>query len=112
MANSYKTLGQVDLTSTGMTDVYTAPVSTEAIVSTIVLANRTASATTYRIAVRTEGDSLSNKHYIAYDVALAASNSTTLTLGIALAATDVVSVSAADANAVSVNIFGTEITSA
>lgn len=110
MANIIKTLGQVDLTSTGMTDVYIVPVSTEAVVSTIVLANRTTSATTYRIAIRTSGDSLSNKHYIAYDVSLPASNSTTLTIGITLEATDVISVSAANANAVSVNIFGTEIT--
>lgn len=112
MAQTYKTLGQVDLTTTNLTDVYEVPAATQSVISTIVLANRTGSATTYSIAVRTEGDAISNKHYIAYGVALAANNSTTLTLGITVEATDIISVSAANANAVSVNIFGAEITSA
>lgn len=112
MAEAYKTLGQLDLTTTSLTDLYTVPVDTEAVISTIIIANRTTSATTYSIAIRTNGDAISNKHYAAFDVALGANDSTTLTLGITLATTDVVSVSAADANAVSVNMFGTEITSA
>ena len=112
MAEAYKTLGQLDLTTTALTDLYTVPSSTSAVVSTIVLANRTGSSTTYRIAIRTDGDAISNKHYIAYDVPLGANDSTTLTLGVTLATTDIVSISAGDANAVSVNMFGTEITSA
>lgn len=110
MAQAYKTLGQVDLTTTSLTDIYTVPAATESIISTIVIANRTASATTYSIAVRTTGDAISNKHWIAFGVPIGANNSTTLTLGITVQATDVISVSAADANAVSVNIFGAEIT--
>ncbi|MCH9736249.1 MAG: hypothetical protein K0U78_17130, partial [Actinomycetia bacterium] len=96
----------MDLTTTSLTDVYTVPAATESVVSTIVIANRSATATTYSIAVRTEGDAISNKHYIASGVALGANNSTTLTLGITVEATDVISVSAGDANAVSVNLFG------
>jgi hypothetical protein len=110
MAQAYKTLGQVDLTTTSLTDVYTVPAATESIISTVVIANRSATATTYSIAVRTEGDAISNKHYIASGVALPANNSTTLTIGITMVATDVLSVSAGDANAVSVNVFGAEIT--
>jgi hypothetical protein len=45
-----------------------------------------------------------------YDVPLAANDSTTLTLGITLDAADVLDVAAGDANAISVNVFGTEIT--
>lgn len=112
MPQAYKTLGQLDLTTTNLTDAYTVPALTEAVVSTIIIANRSASATTYSIAIRTEGDAISNKHYIASGVALPANNSTTLTVGITLAATDVISVSASTANAVSVNVFGTEITPA
>lgn len=110
MANAYNTLGQLDLTTTVLTDLYTVPAATSTVVSTIIVANRTASAVTYRIAIRTDGDAISNKHYIAYDISLGANDSVTLTLGITLAATDVVSVSAGTANALSVNIFGTEIT--
>lgn len=110
MANAYKVLGQADLTTTNLTACYTVPSSTETVISTVVLANRTASATTFRIAVRPDGASISNSHYLAYDVPLAANDSTTLTLGITLNAADVLDVAAGDANAISVNIFGTEIT--
>ena len=111
MANSYGILGQSDLTTTNLTAVYTVPSATEAVLSTVVLANRTASATTFKIAIRPDGASISNSHYLAFDVPLAANDSTTLTLGITLDAADVFEVAAGDANAVSVNVFGTEITS-
>jgi hypothetical protein len=78
------------------------------VVSTIVVANRAASPATYRIAVRPAAATLANEHYVAYDVTVGASDSTTLTLGITLAATDVVTVYASTAN-LSFNVFGSEI---
>lgn len=110
MATSYKILGQQDLTTTNLTDCYTVPSSTETVISTIILANRTGSATSFRIALRPNGNTVDNSMYIAYDVPLVANDSTTLTLGITLDAADVVSVQSGDANAISVNISGTEIT--
>jgi len=110
VANAYKVLGQQDLTTTNLTAVYTVPSSTETVISTVVLANRDSSATTFRIAVRPDGASISNSHYLAYDVPLAANDSTTLTLGITLDAGDVFDVAAGDADFISVNVFGTEIT--
>lgn len=110
MATSYKSLGQLDLTTTSLTDLYTVPSGTETVVSTVIVANRTASADTFRLAVRVDGDAISNKHYIAYDVPVAANDSTTLTLGITMEATDVMSVKAATANALSINVFGAEVT--
>ena len=82
----------------------------EVIISTIVIANRNAAADSFRIAVRVDGDAISNKHYIAYDVPVAANDSTTLTLGISMAATDVLSVQATTADRLSINVFGAEIT--
>jgi hypothetical protein len=108
MANAYKVLGQNDLAATTLTDVYTVPASTETVISTIVIANRTASAESFRIAIRTGGDAVEDKHYIAYDVPIAANDSTTLTLGVTLEATDVLSVYASAVD-LSVNVFGTEI---
>jgi hypothetical protein len=108
MANAYKVLGQNDLPATTMTDVYTVPASTETVISTIILANRTASAETFRIAIRPNGASLSDEQYIAYDVPIAANDSTTLTLGITLDAADVLSVYASAVD-ISVNVFGAEI---
>jgi hypothetical protein len=110
MATSYKTLGQVDLTTTSLTDLVTVGAGKEVIISTIVIANRTASADSFRIAIRTGGDAISNKHYVAYDVPVAANDSTTLTLGISMVATDVLSVKATTADVLSINVFGAEIT--
>jgi hypothetical protein len=110
MATSYKTLGQVDLTTTSLTDLVTVGAGKEVIISTIVIANRTATADSFRIAIRTDGDAISNKHYVAYDVPVAANDSTTLTLGISMVATDVLSVKATTADVLSINVFGAEIT--
>jgi hypothetical protein len=108
MANAYKVLGQNDLAATTLTDVYTVPSATETVISTIIIANRTASAETFRIAIRPNGATVTDAHYIAYGVPIASNDSTTLTLGITLDATDVLSVWASAVD-LSVNVFGTEI---
>jgi hypothetical protein len=72
------------------------------------VANRSATARTYRIAIRPAGATLANQHYIAYDVTVGASDTTPLTLGITLTATDVITVYASTAD-LSFGIFGSEI---
>ena len=109
MPTTYKVLGQLAPSATTNTTLYTVPASTSAVISTIVVANRVATAANYRIAIRPSGATLANQHYIAYDVAVAAADSTTLTLGITLAATDVITVYASTAN-LSFSVFGSEIT--
>ena len=110
MTTNYGSLAQVDLTTTTLTDIYTVGSGKETVISTIIIANRTSSADSFRIAVRVDGDAISNKHYIAYDVPVAANDSTTLTLGITMAATDVLSVKTETADRLSINVFGAEIT--
>jgi glucose-6-phosphate dehydrogenase assembly protein OpcA len=105
----YKVLGQSAPSATTDTNLYTVPAATSAVVSTIVVANRVASTATYRIAIRPAGATLANQHYLAYDVTVGAGDSTTLTLGITLAATDVITIYASTAN-LSFNVFGSEIT--
>lgn len=109
MATSYKVLGQSAPSATTNTDVYTVPSATEAIISTIVVCNRDASSATYRIAIRPNGAAVANQHYIAYNVTVGASDSTTITLGITLDASDVVTVYGSTAN-LSFSVFGSEIT--
>ena len=108
MATSYKTLGQLDLTSSTLTTLYTCPSATDTVISTVVIANRASSADTFRLALRTEGDAISDKHYLAYDVPVAANDSTTLTLGITMDAADVLTAYCSSAD-MSINVFGTEI---
>lgn len=109
MATAYKVLGQSAPSATTDTTLYTVPSATEAVVSTVVVCNRSASARTYRIAIRPAGASIANQHYLAYDVAIAANDSTALTLGITLAATDVITVRASTAD-LSFTAFGSELT--
>jgi hypothetical protein len=97
--------GKLGLASTTL---YTVPASTSAIISTITISNRSATARTYRIAIRPAGATLTNQHYIAYDVNVLSNDTTALTLGVTLAATDVVSVYAST-NDLSFGIFGAEI---
>jgi hypothetical protein len=108
MATTYKVLGQSAPAATTSADVYTVPSATEAIISTIVVANRGSSAGTYRLSVRPNGASIANQHYIAYDVPLGANDSVALTIGITIDATDVISVYASTAD-FSFNVFGSEI---
>lgn len=108
MATTYKVLAQSAPAATTNSDIYTAPATYSAVVSTVVVANRAASPATYRIAVRPAGATLANQHYIAFDVTVGASDSTTLTLGLTLATTDVITVFASTAN-LSFNVFGSEI---
>lgn len=108
MAYTYKVLAQSAPSATTNTDVYTVGAGKQAIVSTITIANRSASSRTYRIAIRPSGATLANQHYLAYDVVLAANDTTALTLGITLTATDVVTVYASAAD-LSFGIFGSEI---
>lgn len=108
MATTYKVLAQSAPSATTATPIYTVPSATMAVISTIVVANRSASNAQYRIAVRPDGATLANQHYLAYDVTVGASDSTTITLGITMDAADVLEIYASSAD-LSFNVFGSEI---
>lgn len=107
-AEVLKVLGQVNPAATTATTLYTVPASTSTVVSTITVANQAASAATFRISIRPASASQTAAMYIAYDVTVNANDSVVLTLGLTLAATDVVTVYASSAN-ISFNIFGSEL---
>lgn len=102
-----KVLGQVNPSATTLTTLYTVPSAKEAVVSSISVANLTATAATFRLAVRPAGAAIANQHYIGYDITVGASDSTIITVGLTLAATDVLSVYASTAN-VAFQAFGDE----
>lgn len=108
MATTYKVLGQSNPSATTATTLYTVPSLTQTIASTIMVANLSSTAATYRIAIRVAGATLTNAQYIAYDVALSGNDSTAITLGLTLGAADVVTVYASTAN-VAFSLFGSEI---
>ena len=109
MPTIYKVLGQSAPAATTNTNLYTVPSLTNAVISSIVVASRVGTAAAFRIAIRPGGAAIADQHYIAYDVTVGAGDSTTLTLGITLAATDIITVYASNSS-LSFNVFGSEIT--
>jgi hypothetical protein len=109
MPAAYRVLGQSNPSANTDTTLYTVPSATQAVVSTLSIANISATSTTFRVAVRPAGATLANSHYIAFDAPLLGNDSIHLSLGVSLAATDVVTVRAGTAN-VAFSLFGSEIT--
>jgi hypothetical protein len=105
---TYKTLGQAAPAATTSTDLYTVPASTSAIVSTIVISNRSSAQAAFRLSQSLTGAALTDKDYLAYDTPIPANGFVTLTLGITMATTDKLRVYASTAD-LSFNAFGTEL---
>lgn len=109
MAVSYKVLGQSKPTAATATTLYTVPTGSGnyAVVSSLVVNNVTADASDIRIAIRPAGETLADKHYIVYGNGISAYQSQVFTIGITLAATDVVTVYDANGKC-AFNLFGSE----
>jgi hypothetical protein len=108
MATNYKVLGQSAPAATTDTTLYTVPSATETVISTIFVCNRGAVEATYRIAVRPNGATLANEHYIVFDAPVAAEETIAITTGITIDAADVVTIRASTAD-LSFNAFGSEV---
>jgi hypothetical protein len=109
MAIIYKVLGQSNPSANTNTTLYTVPAATSAVCSTLVICNQAASAAIFRVAIRPAGATLSTEHYTSYDTNLNANDSITITIGMTLATTDVITVRA-NTTTVSFSLFGSEIT--
>lgn len=110
MADTFKTLAQVALSATTLTDVYTVPGATSAQVYATIC-NRGATSATFRVSIALAGAANDNKQYLFYDEPLNP-NSTYLIPHrglITLSTTDVLRFYASTAN-ISVNVLGLEIT--
>jgi glucose-6-phosphate dehydrogenase assembly protein OpcA len=108
MATAYKVLGQSYPTAATATTLYTVPSATSTVVSTIAICNQGSAADTIRIAIRVAGSALSSEEYIAYDEVISANSMMTITAGITLAATDVITIYSTSGTC-SFNAFGSEI---
>lgn len=106
MATTYKVLAQSIPSSFILTDAYTAAAS--AIISSILCCNQSNVVTVIRIAVAVAGAADITKQYLYYDVPVPANDTLALTLGLTLAATDVIRVYSGN-GLVSFNISGTEL---
>lgn len=108
MATAYKVLGQVAPAATTATTIYTVPSATEAVVSSVTVCNRSASGGTFRLAVRPDGATLANQHYLVYDAAIDPNDTIVLIIGITMDQTDVLEAYASSAD-MTFNAYGSEI---
>ena len=108
MATIYKVLGQQAPAATTETALYTVPGATDAVVSSIIICNRSGVADTFRISVSVGGAATANKDYIYYDLILAGTDTFIATVGITLDATDVVRCYSTNGTC-SFSLYGSEI---
>ena len=105
----YKVLGQSNPSATTNTTLYTVPAGNTAVISSIAICNQAAANATFRLAVRPAGATIAAQHYIAYDTVITGNDLLTISIGISLAATDVITCYASTST-VSFSVFGSEIT--
>lgn len=109
MAQAYKVLGQSNPAATTLTALYTVPAVTSAVVSSIIIANRSAVSTTFRISIAPAGAADNNSQYIAFDAPIVGNSVVDFTSGFTLATTDVIRVFATLAT-LTFSAYGVEIT--
>jgi hypothetical protein len=111
MARTLRPLGQSAPGAAVLTDIYTVGAGTTSIVSSVIIADRGGTATTFRLGVAPGGEADDPKHYLAYDSAIDANDSVDYTIGATLQAGDVIRGRGA-VETLSFNVFGEEIGSA
>jgi hypothetical protein len=109
MAFGYKILGQAAPANTSNANLYTVPASTEVIISSLAITNVTATDATYRIYVRAAGATAADSNALVKGATAAKNTTTTIGIGISLAATDIITVQSGTANAITFHAFGTEV---
>ncbi len=109
---SKKILGQASPAATTVATLYTVAASKEAVVSTISVANTTATAATFRLILQPSADvsaTILTKQYLAYDITVGASDSTVITVGLTMATGDAIKVYGSTAT-LAFQAFGDEAT--
>jgi hypothetical protein len=109
MATTLKVLGQSKPGAATLTDTYTVPGATQAVCSSIIATNQSATPTAIRVSVAVAGAADTAKQYIAYDVPIGANETVTIVVGVSLGAADVIRCYCTLAT-VSFNVFGQETT--
>jgi hypothetical protein len=103
----YQVLGQVAPSATTETDLYVVPADHSAVISSLVVCNRGATAATFRISVSVAGAATSNKDYLYYDLLIPPNETFVFTGGITMDETDEMRVYASTGN-FSFSLFGQE----
>jgi hypothetical protein len=108
MTIAYKILGQTNPSGNVDTTAYTVPAGNSTVISTINVCNQATTSANFRIAVRQANAAITSSQYLVYDSEISAKDTISFTIGVTLAATDVVTVRA-NSSTISFNLFGSEI---
>lgn len=109
MAETYRVLAQTVPGAASLTDSYRVPAVKTAVISSIVVCNRSAVPTSHRIAVAINGAVDATKQYLTYDCPINGNETQTMTLGLSLGNSDLIRVYATLAT-LTFQVFGVEIT--
>ena len=108
MASTYKVLGQAAPANTSNADLFTVPAGHTYVVSTLNIANTTATAATCRVFARIAGAAAATSNALMYDVSMTANSVNQLTMGATFAATDILTIQTGTANALTFTAFGSD----
>lgn len=109
MPVAYRILGQDAPPATTEQDLYTVPGATQTVASSVTVTNRGAAVATFRVAVVQGGGVTGPRHYLYYDLMLAANDTFIATIGVTMETADVVRIYAST-NTLTFQLFGSEIT--
>jgi hypothetical protein len=109
MTETFSIIAQSAPGATTLTDLYTVPALTQVVISSIVVCNRGATNTSFRISLAPLGAVDATSQYLYYNVPISKENTFVATIGITLTATDKVRVYAGNAN-LTFTLLGTKIT--
>ncbi|CAB4137602.1 hypothetical protein UFOVP327_38 [uncultured Caudovirales phage] len=108
MPTTYKVLGQSAPTANTATTLYTVPAATSTVCSSMTICNSSGANANVSVQVAVANAASSQSQFIVNNNNLISGDTLFLTLGVTLAATDTVRVTASGAN-VAFQIFGSEI---
>ena len=108
MPTTYKVLAQSKPTAATLTAAYTVPALTQATVSSLIVANQSATPTAFRISIAINGAADTPAQYLYYDIAIPGNDTFAATIGATLGAGDIIRVYNTLATC-SFNFYGVEI---
>lgn len=109
MASTYKVLAQAAPTSTAEATLGTVGAAKSWVVSSLVIANLTSASVNATVSVCVAGAATSNANTILSTIPIDGDTTVAFSLGITMAATDVIRVTSGTANGLSFNLFGAEV---
>jgi len=105
-----KILGQLSPADTNEGTLYTVPGSKETVISSVSICNYTATDRKFRVRVKVAAAGDADKEWLYYDQVAAANDTYIATVGLTLAAGDLIKIRSDAANALAFQVFGDEKT--